>query len=175
VLLLKLPGMLLLLLLQAVVAMLLLLLLRAVEAMLLMLLSGCPGQQRQGFGSSTGKLLQQLQGYLEHAQLSGAALVVPSARRHGSSISTVPARACHGGAGGSKLCKVCTIVKYRLNSVSQVGSVPEPVPMTKGHQTKCPYCKCQGCKQQLKVKLSSQPGSQGLMALQGRSPTGTCT
>jgi hypothetical protein len=46
--------------------------------------------------------------------------------------------------------------------MSQVATVEEPVPMANGHQSTCPYCKCNSCKGQWEVK-SSADGSPGVI------------
>jgi len=186
-LLLQLPGMLLLL--QAVVAMLQLLLqllLRVAEALVLLRAAearavaavaegsrgtaaaaaqGSRGNTADAAGSSTGKLLQHLRGYLGHSQLSGAALVASSARRQGSSLSTVPARAWVGlGALRRAGC-----VKYMLISVVQVVSVPEPVPMANGHQIIAPTASARAAR-----TLQAAAGGQSQPCV-GRSLTETST
>jgi hypothetical protein len=59
-----------------------------------------------------------------------------------------------GGAGGTKTCKVCTVVQYRLTSVSEVSTAAALVSMANGHQASCPYCKCTGCRQQWELKAN---------------------
>jgi hypothetical protein len=78
-----------------------------------------------------------------------------------------------GGAGGSKTCTACTIVKYQLTHMSQVATVDEPVSMANGHQSTCPYCKCDSCKDQWKVK-SNADGSPGVITSWDFRKRGDC-